>query len=345
MPLVRQAITSDFHQEYLDCLAVFATATANTSIADINARRCVSETGRRLVVDGQLTNVSAQPDTLLDTLVSNHLLMRSGDTPGYSFQHQQFQEWYASHYVERLMLQASTDPAVLEQLKSEVLNLRPWTEAILFAVERTARGNSNHKMACSTAILSTLEVDPILAADMIFRATNDVWAQITTTVQRFVSRWHTPGKVDRAVRFMITSGRSEFFELLWPLLTHESDQVRIVALRAGSNFRPSVLGSDAADLIAGLPLEVRKNVLNGIVLNSGMDGLDLATAVAKKDSDPEVKALVVDALSFQRADRHIVDLLDDANEETFDILAREGYIDYIDNPAVQKSLDLQNPKL
>jgi len=334
-----RAVTSGCHQVYLEGLAVFATATATTSIGDSNARRTVSETTRMLVADGQLTSATAQPDTLLDTLVSNHVLMRSGDTPGYSFQHQQFQEWYASHEVESIMLQATVDPVARERLKSDVLNHRPWTEAILFAIERAARGDTAHKAACSAAILAAFEVDPILAADMIFRATDDVWAPISTTVRGFVAQWHAPGKLDRAVRFMITSGRPEFFDLLWPLLTHENDQVHLVALRAGSRFRPSVLGSDAADRIAALPSGLRKNVLHEIASNSGMDGLDLATAIAKQDGDPEVKALVVDALSFRRADRHVVDLLSGADDATYDILAKRGHVDEIANEAVQKGLE------
>lgn len=334
-----RAVTSGFHQDYLDGLAVFATATANTSIADSNARRTVSETTRMLVADGQLTFLTAQPDAQLDTLVSNHVLMRSGDTPGYSFQHQQFQEWYASHEVERLMLQATANPAARERLKSDVLNHRPWTEAILFAVERAARGDTAQKAACGAAVLAAFEVDPILAADMIFRATDDVWTPISTAVRDFVARWHAPGKLDRAVRFMITSGRSEFDELLWPLLTHENDQVHLGALRAGHRFRPSVLGSNAADRIAALPPKIRKNVLHEIASNSGMEGLDLATTIAKRDGDPEVKALVVDALSFRHADRHVVDLLNDADDATYDILAEKGHINDIADEAVQKGLE------
>lgn len=334
-----RAATSGFHQDYLDGLAVFATVTANTSIADSSARRTVSETTRMLIAEGQLTFVTAQPDAQLDTLVSNHVLMRSGDTPGYSFQHQQFQEWYASNNVERIMLQATADPVAREQLKSDVLNHRPWTEAILFAVERAARGDPAHKAACSAAILAAFEVDPILAADMIFRATDDVWAPISTTVCDFVARWHSHGKLDRAVCFMITSGRPEFVELLWPLLTYENDQVHLGALRARSHFRPSVLGSDAADRIAALPPEIRKNVLHEIASTSGMEGLDLATTIAMKDGDPDVKALVVDALSFRRADRHIVDLLSDADDVTYDILAEKGHINDIVDELVQKGLE------
>jgi hypothetical protein len=333
------AATNGLQQDYLDGLAVFATTTANTAITDSNARRSVDDTARLLVADGQLSIITTQPDAVLNTLVSYHVLMRSGDTPGYSFQHQQFQEWYASHHVEQLMLQAVGDAVAREKLKAEVLNQRPWEEAILFAVERVARGDAPQKAACSAAILAAFEVDPMLAAEMIFRATEEVWVPIGGKIRTLAENWHRPGAVDRAVRFMITSGRPEFGDLLWPLLTHDDDQIHLTALRAGSRFRPSVLGSDASKRIAALPPKIRKNVLHEIASNSGMDGLDLATAIAKDDRDPDVKATVVDALSFRRADRHVADLLNDAGDATYDILAEKGHIDDVAVEAVQRGLE------
>lgn len=331
------AVASGFQQDYLDGLAVFATTTANTAITDSNARKAVAETAQVLMADGQIT-ITTQPDTLLDTLVSNHVLTRSGDTPGYSFQHQQFQEWYASHYVERLMLQAVSDPAAREKLKVDVLDQRPWEEAVLFAIERSARGDAAHKAACSAAICAAFEVDPVLAGEMIFRATDEVWAPISTQMRSLAEQWHAPGKVDRAVRFMIASGRPEFADLLWPLISHANTQVHLPALRAAKRFRPAVLGNDPPARIAALPPEIRKNVLHEIASHGGIDGLDLATAIAKTDSDPDVKATVVDALSFRRADRHVADLLADAGDATYDILAEKGHLDDIAVDAVQQEL-------
>jgi len=331
------AVALGFQQDYLDNLAVFATTKANTAITDSNARKSVAETARVLMADGQIT-ITTQPDTLLDTLVSNHVLTRSGDTPGYSFQHQQFQEWYASHYVEQLMLQAVSDPAAREKLKVDVLDQRPWEEAVLFAVERSARGAAIYKAACSAAIRAAFEVDPVLAGEMIFRATDEVWAPISAEMRSLAKQWHAPGKVDRAVRFMIASGRPEFADFLWPLISHANTQVHLPALRAAKRFRSSVLGNDAPARIAALPPEIRKNVLHEIASHGGIDGLDLATAIAKTDSDPDVKATVVDALSFRRADRHVADLLADAGDATYDILAEKGHLDDIAVDAVQREL-------
>ncbi|SHO63571.1 hypothetical protein SAMN02745172_01437 [Pseudoxanthobacter soli DSM 19599] len=331
------AVALGFQQDYLDNLAVFATTTANTAITDSNARKAVAKTARGLMADGQMT-ITTQPDTLLDTLVSNHVLTRSGDTPGYSFQHQQFQEWYASHYVERLMLQAVSDPAAREKLKADVFDQRPWEEAVLFAVERSARGDAVHKAACSAAIRTAFDVDPVLGSEMIFRASDEVWAPIATEMRSLAEQWLAPGKVDRAVRFMIASGRPEFGDLIWPLISHANTQVHLPALRAAKQFRPSVLGSDALARIAALPPDIRKNVLHEIASRGGIDGLDLATAIAKTDSDSDVKATVVDALSFRGADRHVADLLADAGDATYDILAEKEHLDDIAADAVQREL-------
>ncbi|HTT82687.1 MAG TPA: hypothetical protein VMF67_04340, partial [Rhizomicrobium sp.] len=195
------------------------------------------------------------------------------------------------------------------------------------------------KNACGAAILAAFEVDPLLAAEMVFRATEEVWSRISGPISDFIRKWHAPGRVDRAVRFIITSGRPEFGDLLWPLITNPEQQVRLNALRAAATFRSSVLGSEAQTRIAALPPEIRKHVLDEIALHGGMDGLDLATAIAKTDGDPEVKAAVAEALSFRRADRHVADLLSDAGDATYDILAKSGHIEDVAIEAVQRGLE------
>jgi hypothetical protein len=299
----------------LDGLAIFATRAANTTIADSNARRSIFETENLLADNGQIT-IKPQPDAVLNVLVSNHVLMRAGDTPGYSFQHQQFQEWYASHSVERRIIAEVADPRGREALKAEVFNLRAWEEGILFAVERLARGDAQQRAACGKAVVAAFEVDPILAAEMIFRATEEVWSQIGATVQGIVARWHAPGQVDRAFRFMLTSGRSEFLDAIWPLITDENEQISLKALRNCRRFRRSILGKDAEKIIKTLSQHARTVLLSEMASRSGMDGLDLATAIAQNDPDPEVQASVVNALAFRRADRHVAEVLQNAGDKT-----------------------------
>jgi hypothetical protein len=334
---VLRAVAQGLQQDYLDNLAVFATRMANTTIADSSARRSISETAALLVASGQITT-KPEPDAVLDVLVSNHVLMRVGDTPGYSFQHQQFQEWYASHSVERRIMAAAPDPAECEALKAEILDLPAWEEPILFAVERLARGDTYQMAACGKAILAAFEVDPIHAADMIFRSTEEVWAPISGQIRGLIARWHAPGRVDRAVRFMLVSGRPEFFDLVWPLITHENEQISLEALRNCKRFRPSILGKDVEQKIKALLPKVRIVLLSEIASHSGMDGLDLATAVAKDDPDPGVQESVVDMLAFRRADRHVAEVLREASENTYDLIVRKGLVDDVTDEYVRKGL-------
>lgn len=320
--------------EFLSALAVTATQAANTSIPETNARRSVTQTDDWLVKDGQLA-IRLQTTDVLDALVSHHVLVRTGEPAGYSFQHQQFQEWYASKDVERMMLESANDGLALQKLKANIFNKTPWEEPILFAVERTARGDERQQRACGVAIRAAFAVDPILAAEMIFRSTDAVWAQVSEGIQNLVRRWHKPGKTDRAVRFMIASGRPEFRDLVWPLITHENDQKSLPALRAARRFRPSVLGPNAVKDILALPPKVRQTVVSEIAMRGGMDGLDLAALIAKSDPDPEVKAATVGSMSFRRADRHVVDVLSTANDDTFDLIYKRGYIEQIDDQSVQ----------
>ncbi|WP_424980767.1 hypothetical protein [Leisingera sp. S232] len=69
-----------------------------------------------------------------------------------------------------------------------------------------------------------------------------------------------------------------------------------------------------------------------------MDGLDLAPAVAKADADLDVKVSVADSLSFRRADRHLSDLLCDADDTVYDCLVRKSYIEDIDGEVIQARL-------
>lgn len=70
-----------------------------------------------------------------------------------------------------------------------------------------------------------------------------------------------------------------------------------------------------------------------------MDGLDLATEVAKYDPDPEVKAAVIGTLEFRYANRHIADVLHCADERTFDLVVRRGIVDNATDEDVKKGIE------
>ena len=329
--------TDGMYPRYLQALAETATRTSNTTMGDATARSVVSDASAALEDEGQIADRPKQ-SAVLEALVNHHVLIHEKEPEGYAFQHQQFQEWYASHFVEDLMEKSVTDADAREKLKAEVLDLRGWEESILFACERLAHGDEGQQETCGKAILTALEVDPMLAAEMIWRSTEGVWQQVAPCAEHLVRRWHTPGKVDRAVRCMIISGREEFGKHVWPLITDEDDQVHLRALRAGTQFRPSVLGKDAALRIERLSPALRQNILQEIAMDGGMDGLEFAADIAKRDPAPEVRAKVAEALVFRWADRHVADVLRNADDKTFDLLAYRPLFDHIADEGVKRGL-------
>jgi hypothetical protein len=309
---------------------VEANRAANTVISDSNANRAISRIVMRLSEDGQI-GAAPQPRDIVDSLVAAHLLVRATGTDGaVSFQHQLFQEWYAAAEVEKLMLQAAAgDGEARKRLREEILNWPSWEESILFACDRLSRADEAGVQAVAAAIDDTLGIDPILAATMLDRAADAPWLVVRRRVMRFVERWHTPGTFSRAVRFMLTSGKTEFAELIWPLVSDTDDQIQFETFRNPDRFRPAVLGPDREARLRALPAPQRKVALSEIASYSGFDGMELATTLAITDADPEVVIAVVQSLAFRRGDRQVNRIMQAAPDAAWKALGKENYPEHL----------------
>lgn len=339
---VLRSVLLGFHMQMLSAVAVETTTSGSTTITESRARKVVKREGDRLLAEGQLGK-ALEPMTVLDVLVDYHLLVRSSVKTGeLSFQHQQFQEWYASFYVEEFIIAAQkNDESAKQKLMEEVLDLPFWEESILFACERLSRVDNSGIAAVGATILQTIGIAPMLAAEMIFRSSSDVWDLIKQRIIMFVEHWHVPGKVDRAVRFMISTGVSEFAPHIWPLVSNVNDQVQLRAFRAAPRFRPSVLGHDVEARIIALPEKVRENFIAEIAGESGMDGIELATRLAKTDSSTKVKVAAITTLYFRRADRFVAEILRASPDEVWRTIGQRGHIDAISDPDCASRLRLE----
>ena len=327
------------HEVVLTGLAVEANRSANTVISDSNANRTVTSIMRRLADDGQI-GAPPQPRVVVDGLVNAHLLVRSSGVGGaVSFQHQLFQEWYAAADVERLMLRtAAGSPDARKELRENVLNWTSWEESILFACDRLSRAGPEGVAAVALAIELALGIDPLLAANMIYRSSDAVWQSARERVMRFIERWHTCGSIDRAARFMVTAGKPEFAELVWPLASSTDDQVQFGFFRAADRFRPDVLGPDAEGRLRSLPLKQRELALSEIASNSGFDGMELVTRLASSDPDASVVVGIVQALAFRRGDRHVNRIMQTASYAVWRALGDESHPDHISDEKLHTRL-------
>lgn len=332
-----------FHAEMLSAIATDATIADSVTASDHRARSVISGVTGRLVREGQIST-APQPDAVLAALVSHHLLVRTAS--GVEFQHQQFQEWFASHEVESLMRAgAAGDETARQRLRTVILNAYAWEEAVLFACERASRGEANAVSSTANLILDALKIDPMLAAEAIYRSSDALWDVVRDQVVAFAIQWHTPKQIDRAVRFMIKTGRPEFAETLWSFIAASNDQVYLEALRAGGRFRPSVLGGDVAERIARLTPTHRAHVLSELVMYGGIEGIETATDIALSDDSTEVKTTVAESLHFRQANRQMKRLLADAPSEVWQALARQGYAEESVEPEIAGRLRQESGQL
>lgn len=316
------SVVAGFHREMLSAIAIDATVADSVTVSEHRARSVISDVVGRLVREGQMA--APQPEAVLGALVSHHLLVRTAS--GVEFQHQQFQEWFASHEVESLMRAAAGGSAEARQrMRADVLNAQAWEEAVLFACERASRGDADGVAGTATLVLEALTIDPMLAAAVIYRGSDALWTAVRDRVVEFAARWHTPQEIDRAVRFMIKTGRAEFADILWSFIANPDDQVYLEAMRAGGRFRPSVLGSDIAGRISQLPPKHRSHLLSELVMYGGIEGIEIATSIALSDDDTDVKTSVVESLHFRQANHQMQRLLMAAPREVWQALVRMGY--------------------
>lgn len=333
------------HKEILTKLAAEATRTANSSITETTAKYVISETEENLQKTGQILQCP-EPKDVLEVLVNNHAVVIPGKEL-ISFQHQQIQEWYASFEVENVML-ASCEGNVNSQkrLLTEILNIPTWEESVLFACERLSRGSEEQKRAVAEVTKKTLHnIDPMFAAEIIYVCSDDVWKYISDDVCQFVKEWHIPGKVDRATRFMITTGRPDFSETIWELLLDSNDQELYSLLRSAQKFRPNVLGPDAKARISALTDNIRGEVLSEIISNSGIDGMEFASDLVKYDPSDKIKLNIISVLHFRRSERLINSILQNASEELWFALASRYEAWEFADPAISARIKRERAKM
>jgi len=335
----------ELHPRFLSALARAAMERQSTALSAEAARTTIVEEQAVLIAGRQLSAAIPAP-RVLDILARAHLVTRhAGDSVG--FHHQQFLEWYASHWAEKLMLgsfEGSIDDH--KALRERVLDVPDWEEAILFACERLSRKDQHGSEAVAASIVHTFGIDPVFAAEMIFRSSDETWTVLCSEAQAFARGWFKKAPRGRATDFMVATGKAEFAEDLWPLVANPDDgRSCFEVLRAGRKFRPSVLGPDPGSRIRKLTEEHRARIISEIAHNGGMDGLELAAQLAKLDDSIKVKTEAVDALAFRHATALLANVLADAPQAVWNHLASKWNPDEFDHPAIAERVRTESARL
>jgi hypothetical protein len=318
------------HHDYMIALSVEMLKARATTLEETHARQVIVQESQRLVSIDMIQTPS-EPLEILELLAKHHLLIYRKDGNQWQFQHQQFQEWYASRYVEQVIIGVDKDEATdLKKLCDPILNIPLWEEPLLFAVERLSQ-QEEHRDALSKVVINALKIDPLLSAEIIYRADDAVWSKVQEPVIDYAKRWHHlqesaidyaerwlyHGKTGRALAFMIASNRPEFSDQILPLIAHKDPQIRCGALRAFEPFRVGCLGEDLYEKWETYSEDIRTSILYEIALTGGIEVFEFVTGIAVNDSSSTVKIGVLDATYYRNSKKHSQQLLENASPEVW----------------------------
>jgi len=332
------------HHKYMTALSVEMFGVGTTRLGNDSACKTIASVSQNLIDAGKFTS-PPDPPKVLDFLAKYHLLINRNGGKSWQFQHQQFQEWYASRWVEKLItLSSDSRSDSLKELREDVLNIPRWEEAIFFSIERLA-GQEGQQDKLSMVVINALEIDPLLSAEIIALSDKAVWSEVKDTVLEYVDKWHKPEKIDRSLTFMIASGRPEFSDKLWPFITNEDQQVSLQALRAYKPFRFSCLGDGWKKKLEKYSEGIRDVVISQIAEYGGIEGLDVATEMAKQDTSTKVKIGVLEVAYFRSFPIHVQRILETASPKVW-----RGYLqmlnpEELDEQSIAKAITIAREDL
>jgi NACHT C-terminal Alpha/Beta 2 len=326
------------HDHYLRGLGQKLTDESNTHVLERDLKPLIATVATQLKEQG-LIEGSLSPRKAIEVLCAHHVLVNDLDDKQLHFQHHQLQEWYASFYVEELILKAAKNQGVARNtLYENIVNIVAWEESLLFAVERLSRRGEQGVTAIGELVLHTLGIAPMMSANMIVRADKAVWETIKDTVMHFVEQWQLTANSDEVVNFMARTEQPDFAPLVWVAIKQcNADQNKHNSYRF-SIGDPGVLGEDAKTNIQTLAAEKRRSLLYDICGKRHYKGLEFVADMLMTETNQRVFIDIVEMLDYYGAETRVAQLLDGAPDELWPLLVEKRTWSIFSQPRYQARL-------
>ncbi len=323
---------------YLAEVAAQMTTQGDVTIVEARARSIVHSVSLRLSADGQIAT-EPEPAEILGTLCAHHVLERlEHPSVGFRFQHQQFQEFYATVGLKRQLwgLVDKHDPDGNRRFARGYVNEPVWEESLRMIAEEIGElslgpsGGADTIAAGMQLIELAVAIDPVFAAELSRLCGAVVWVQVRGVVGERLRSWY--GVADEhhqqcALAGMLATGSEEFIDILLPLLTSDDQQVRLRTYRAWGEFHVSSLGSDWRHVVQGWKEEYRANFVGEVVQQRWM--AEIAEEFARTDPSPKVRAAALQGLRWVRASDALGRVLTALDDEAFEEVLRNRVLDSV----------------
>jgi len=325
-------------RDYLADLAVQMTKAGTVTMEETCARSVVSSFSRKLQAEGQIATLS-EPAEILSALCAHHVLERlEYPSVTFRFQHQQFQEWYASIVLRKYLmgLVDNNNQEINRNFMREYINIPLWEEPLRMIAEAIGDLNADSSdvqrliKAGKMLVEFALDVDPVFAAELARLCGKTVWAEVKNKIGQHLRSWHQMEDDSHkrcALAGMIASGSEDFKDILLPLLTSDDQQVRLRAYRSFREFHVSSLGENWKQTIKTWKDDHRSDFIGEVVHDYCMVGV--AEEFARTDPSPKVRASALRALEWVGAVEILSSVLALYDDNVFEEVLRERVIDDI----------------
>jgi len=323
-------------REYLAELAAGMMKNGSVTIAESQVRNILSSVSLRLKASGEIAQLP-EPMLILSALCAHHVLERLDYSPVvFKFEHQQFQEFLATVEIKRQLFAFSNsgDTDSARRFVREYVNQPTWEESLCMIAEELGElvvGSSGAEVSISAGrclVKLALDIDPIFSGELARLCGARVWQEVRTEVGERLRRLYTNGSVSSrrwALAGMLSSGSEDFKDILLPLLSNTSQQVRLETYRADQEFHVSCLGENWRSIVGGWGEAQRADFVREVVQERWM--AHIAEDFAGSDPSREVRTAALHALRWAGADMALAKVLAAADSNIFERALQEGLLD------------------
>jgi len=319
-----------FSQRYLEALGMEMSRKAAVSLSAAEGNALIREVSAMLVDEGQLSARPHPPD-ILNTICAHHLLERI-DYPevAYRFQHQLFQEYYASLALARQFHASGPETSVsFSAARSEFLrtyiNEPAWAEPLLMFAEALRIRSANTRYdAQDSGPLSlvdlALTVDPVFAGQLTRALGANSGDPIGRKLNEKLRNWYRSTNASYqncALAAMLASGLDAFRDVLEPMLASIDQQIRLAAYHLSQDFSPSCLGPRWSEIVRTWPDDARAEFVSQ-VLSERVD--PEVYEFAHTDRSVVVRQSAFHALERLGADEELIRLASTFRDDEFAVV-------------------------
>src|ERR1700752_36407 len=316
--------------EYLTSLSVAMTVNGATRLSINEARVIVSVVTAALQERKQIVRLR-EPNSILDALCKHHVLERVDYPIAFRFQHQQFQEFYASQHLkqELLVVHREDNPGSRLNFARQYLNRPIWDEPLqMLAEEIGAMGASDEFGPAGVLLVEVaLDVDPVLAADLARLCGTAVWKQVASAVgQPLRSIYDTEDENFKlwAAAGMLATGSPELMDIIVPLLSGSDEQILRGTYRTAGQFRLTSLGENWQTVVKQWTERARIILVEELALTESTPNLTrILEDFARNDPSQQVKKEAMKSLVWVGAERELIAVLATAGDAVLEEVLNE----------------------